>query len=106
MTKFARYLLLDKKTGMSCSPDMWSSVPIQDYSEDWWSTDDIDEIDKHLFEKYSVPEYIIKDIENVQQKSIENIFNYGVVDKSSISERKVNKSKSKYNEEINEPLWD
>lgn len=106
MTKFARYLLLDKKTGMSCSTDMWSSVPIQDYSEDWWSTDDIDEIDKHLFEKYSVPEYIIKDIENVQQKSIENIFNYGVVDKSSISEMKVNKSKSKYNEEINEPLWD
>lgn len=106
MTKFARYILLHNKNGAPNSRNIWSSVPIQDYYEDWWSTDDIDEIDKHLFEKYFVPEYIIKDIENVQRRSIENIFNYGVVDKSSISEKKENKSKSKNNEEINEPLWD
>ena len=103
LTKFARYLLLDNKTGIAAANKIWRSVPVQDYSEDWWSTDDINEIDKHLFDKYDVPEYIRKDIENVRSMDVEDIFNYGVVHKIEIK-KKI--TKSKHNEQVTEPLWD
>ena len=105
-SKFVRYLLLDKRRGISSSMQIWGSVPIQDYSEDWWKIDDINEIDKHLFDKYEIPEYIRKDIENVHSMSIDDIFNYDIVYKIENPKIKINKTKLKHNEEVIESLWD
>lgn len=77
MTKFVRFLLLDKKNGPSNSKSCWESVPKQNYKEEWWKEDDISKIDEHLFEKYSVPENIRECIRNgVQPKTITDIKNY------------------------------
>lgn len=59
------------------STQSWLSVPIQDYSEDWWGTDNIDDIDEHLFAKYELPEDVSDAIrKNIQRKTVSNILNY------------------------------
>lgn len=77
MTKFCRALLYRNKNSQDNSRDKWISVPIQTYTEDWWVTDDIDELDSHLFDKYKVPQNIRKFVmKNIQTKTIANIINY------------------------------
>lgn len=77
MSKFARALIMDNKFTIMNSKSIWKSVPIQDYSEVWWDSDDLDEIDNHLFDKYNIPEDIRDFIrKNIQPKSVKNIIGY------------------------------
>lgn len=75
MTKFARALLYLNKHSQH-STTSWGAVPVQDFSEDWWSKS-IQDIDEELMNKYSVPQDI-KDFvfNNIQTKTEENIVNY------------------------------
>lgn len=75
MTRFARGLLYVNKHSQH-STTSWGAVPIQDYSEGWWSGS-IDEIDNRLMEKYNIPDDVREFVfENIQQKSEKNIVNY------------------------------
>ena len=77
MSKFARALLLNNKFGFDNNSSVWKSVPIQDYTEDFWNSDNIDDIDEGLFNKYNVPENIRKFVrENIQPRTIDNILGY------------------------------
>lgn len=77
MSKFARALLLNNKFGFYNNSSIWKSVPIQDYTEDFWNSDNIDDIDEGLFDKYNVPEDIRKFVrENIQPRTIDNILGY------------------------------
>jgi len=74
MTRFARALLYVNKYSQHSTTD-WGAVPIQDFTEKWWS-ESIDEIEENLFNKYNVPENIRTFIrKNVQRKTEENIIN-------------------------------
>lgn len=94
LTKFSRSCLYVNKFSQM-STQSWGSVPIQDYTEDWWDIDNIDEIDEHLFDKYGVPEDIREFIrKNIQPRTINNIIGYmgesdyskAIVDESEDSE--------------------
>lgn len=75
MTKFVRALLFANKNSQH-STNAWGAVPIQDYTEEWWSKS-INEIDEQLIEKYNVPKYIANFVSNsIQRKSESNIVNY------------------------------
>ena len=75
MTKFLRALLYLNKTSRH-STTAWNAIPIQDFKERWWDKD-IEQIDKHLFEKYCIPDNIKKFIINkFQTKTVDNIINY------------------------------
>ncbi|MBQ9707291.1 MAG: Eco57I restriction-modification methylase domain-containing protein [Clostridia bacterium] len=75
MTRFVRALLFAKKNSQDNSKEKWISVPVQDYSEDWWDLS-IDEIEEHLFDKYSIPEDVrIFVRENIQKRDESNIRN-------------------------------
>ena len=75
MTRFVRALLFAKKNSQDNSKEKWISVPVQDYSEDWWNLS-IDEIEEHLFDKYSIPEDIrIFVREKIQKRDESNIRN-------------------------------
>ena len=75
MTKFCRALLYVNKFSQH-STSSWGAIPIQDYSEEWWS-ETIDKIDEHLFDKYCIPEEIRKFvIKNIQTKNESNIVNF------------------------------
>ena len=75
MTRFARGLLYMNKTTQH-STTAWGSIPIQDYSETWWS-ETINEIDEQLFKKYNIPDHIKQFVyKNIQQRSEANIINY------------------------------
>ena len=77
MSKFARALLLYNKFNYHNNKSIWKSVPIQDYTEDFWNSDNIDDIDEGLFNKYNVPEDIRKFVrENIQPRTIDNILGY------------------------------
>lgn len=77
MSKFARALLLDNKFDYHNNKSYWVSVPIQDYTEDFWNSDNIDDIDECLFDKYNVPEDIRQFVrDNIQQRTIDNILGY------------------------------
>lgn len=77
MSKFARALLMNNKFEFHNTKVDWKSVPVQDYSEDWWKTDDIDEIDEHLFDKYDITEDLREFVrKNIQPRTIKNIINY------------------------------
>ena len=77
MSKFARTLLLNNKFSFHNLKETWKSVPIQDYTEDFWNSDNIDDIDEGLFDKYNVPEDIRKFVrENIQPRTIDNILGY------------------------------
>lgn len=73
MTRFARSLLFINKYSQDNSKGAWVSVPLQDFSEYWW-TESIDSIDDHLFDKYNIPESIRRFvIDNIQQRTEDNI---------------------------------
>lgn len=75
MTRFTRALLFLNKFSQDNSKDKFKSIPIQDFTEKWWS-ESIDEIEENLFNKYNVPENIRTFIrKNVQRKTEENIIN-------------------------------
>ena len=77
MSKFARTLLLDNKFDFHNNKSSWKSVPIQDYTEDFWNSDNIDDIDNGLFDKYNVPEDIRKFVmDNIQPKTKNDILGY------------------------------
>lgn len=72
LTRFARACLYANKFSQH-STTSWGSVPIQDFSESWW-TKSIDEIEFYLFEKYGVPNHIREFIlKNIQKKKEMNI---------------------------------
>ena len=75
MTRFCRALLYANKVSQH-STTAWGAVPVQDYSEPWWSLS-IEEIDEKLMDKYAVPQPIrdfVKD--NIQTKNETNIVNF------------------------------
>lgn len=75
MTTFCRGLLYLNKYSQH-STSSWDAIPIQDYKEEWWDLS-IDEIDKKLFNKYDVPQYIQDFLfNNIQRKTILNIVNF------------------------------
>jgi len=75
MTKFLRALLYMNKTSQH-STSSWGAIPIQDYSEKWWSKS-VSEIDEELFNKYNIPQNIRDFVNNnIQTKTIANIINY------------------------------
>jgi hypothetical protein len=75
MTQFTRALLYFNKHSQH-STTAWGAVPIQDYSESWWS-ESIDKINSRLMEKYVIPNEVREFIsDNIQQKSEDNIVNY------------------------------
>lgn len=74
LTKFARAALYVNKISQM-STTAWGAVPVQDYSEDWWSKS-IAEIDECLFKKYNVPSDIAEFVrKNIQTKDESNIVN-------------------------------
>ena len=75
MTKFCRALLYLNKFSRH-STSSWGAIPIQDYSEEWW-TETITSIDEHLFKKYNVPQNIQDFVnKNFQTKNENNIVNF------------------------------
>lgn len=75
MTRFVRALLYVNKHSQH-STAAWGAVPIQDYSENWWS-ESIETIDQKLMDKYNISsdvrEYVFN---NIQQRYENNIVNY------------------------------
>ena len=77
MSKFARALLMNNKFDFIITKSAWKSVPIQDYTEDFWNSDNINDIDEGLFNKYNVPEDIRQFVrDNIQPKTVDNIIGY------------------------------
>ena len=75
MTKFFRALLFANKHSIINS-SAWTSVPVQNYSEEFWDLS-ISEIDKHLMNKYQIPLEIIELVdEYIQPRDETNIINY------------------------------
>lgn len=75
LTKFFRALLYRNKYSQH-STTAWKSIPVQDFSEDWWDAP-ISELENHLFDKYNVPESIrLFVLDNFQTKDESNIINF------------------------------
>ena len=92
MSKFARALLMDNKFTFDNTQSAWKSVPIQNYSEDFWNSDSIDDIDEGLFNKYNVPEELRKFVrEKIQPKTTADILGYDgkEIDFSKVKEEEV-----------------
>ena len=75
MTTFFRGLMFMNKDVKTSSRTAYTSVPVQDYKEDWWSGT-IESIDKHLYEKYNAMDLMVFFLENIQIKSENNIINF------------------------------
>lgn len=75
MTTFFRGLMYMGKDVKTSSRTAYAYVPIQNFSESWWS-DSIDSIDKHLFEKYGAIELMDYMRCNIQIRNEENILNF------------------------------
>lgn len=74
LTRFARALLYMNKHSRH-STTAWGAVPIQSFTESWWSQS-IADIDKRLMEKYNIPSNIQKFVfENIQERDENNIIN-------------------------------
>ena len=74
LTRFARALLYMNKHSRH-STTAWGAVPIQNFTESWWSQS-ITDIDKRLMEKYNIPSSIQKFVfENIQERDENNIIN-------------------------------
>lgn len=72
MTQFARALLYVNKYSQH-STTAFGSIPMQDFSEEWWDLS-IEEINDKLFDKYNVPENIRQEVNNnIQVKNEDNI---------------------------------
>ena len=68
---------MNNKFSIMVSKNVFKSIPIQDYSEDFWNSDNIDYIDECLFDKYNVPEDIRQFVrENIQPRTVDNIIGY------------------------------
>lgn len=68
LTKFFRALLFLNKNVKTASKECYSSIPVQDFSENWWN-DDISTINLKLYEKYEVPNPVREYInENIQDR--------------------------------------
>jgi hypothetical protein len=77
MSKFLRALLVIDKTSIINSLKCYNYIPVQDYSEDFWNSDNIDDIDNGLFDKYNVPEELRKFVkEKIQPKTTADILGY------------------------------
>ena len=77
MSKFLRALMFLKKFNIDATQKVYKEIPIQDYTEDFWNSDNIDDIDNGLFDKYNVPEDIRKFVrENIQPKTKDDILGY------------------------------
>ena len=80
MTKFFRALVMSLKTRKGCPNEVFKNVPLQDFHEGFWNSDDIDYIDECLFDKYDVPEHIREFVrKNIQSRTVNNIENYHTV---------------------------
>lgn len=75
MTTFFRGLLFMNKDVKTSSRTAYTSVPIQDFSEDWWD-ESIEIIDRHLFDKYDAPEIQDFFFNSIQLKTSDNIINF------------------------------
>lgn len=56
-TRFARYLTLQTITSQDLSPEKFMFVPIEDFTDNSdikWTLDNIDNIDRQLYDKYSI----------------------------------------------------
>lgn len=66
-TKFVRFLILQTVSGIDLSKERFMFVPIQDFTSesdiDWNKS--VEEIDKHLYEKYSLEDEEIEFIESI-----------------------------------------
>lgn len=105
MSKFARALLLNNKFGFDNNSSVWKSVPIQDFKEDWWNSDNIDDIDNGLFDKYNVPEDIRKFVrKNIQPKTTADILGYDGkdIDFSKVKEEEVEPEEKSYLDRMKE----
>lgn len=77
MSSFFRALLFLNKNQKGCTRKCYKYIPVQDFSEYFWNSDNIDDIDNGLFDKYNVPEEIRKFVrDNIQQRTIDNIIGY------------------------------
>ena len=77
MSNFFRTLLMNNKFSIMVSKNVFKSIPIQDYTEDFWNSDNIDDIDEGLFDKYNVPEEIRQFVrDNIQPRTIDDILGY------------------------------
>lgn len=80
ISRFFRAILMSEKTTKHTPRGTFKNIPKQDFHEDFWNSDDIDYIDKCLFDKYEIPENIRTFItEQMQKKSVNNIQNYHTV---------------------------
>ena len=80
LSRFLRAIISGEKTSSHTPQSAFKNVPVQDFHEDFWNSDDIDYIDECLFDKYGVPEYIREFIrKNIQRRTIDNIENYHTV---------------------------
>lgn len=77
MSKFFRALLIIDKTSIINSLKCYNYIPIQDYTEEFWNSDNINDIDEGLFNKYNVPEDIRQFVrDNIQPKTTDDILGY------------------------------
>ena len=86
-----------KKFNIDATQKVYKEIPIQDYSEDFWNSDNIDDIDEGLFNKYNVPEDIRKFVrENIQPKTKDDILGYDGkdIDFSKVKEEEVEPEES------------
>lgn len=75
ITPFARACLYETKETRLCTT-CWKNVPAQDYSEDWWD-ESVESINKHLYEKYNLPNNVRDFIDKwIQPLTVDNIINY------------------------------
>lgn len=78
ITPFARACLYETKETRLCTT-CWKNIPAQDYSEDWWD-ESVESINKHLYEKYNLPNNVRDFIDKrIQPLTIDNIINYNDV---------------------------
>lgn len=72
LTKHLRFCLFMAKTSQNSASDKWVYIPVEDFSEDWWESEDIETIDRNLSKKYGY-EDIRHVLENVQGMNWENV---------------------------------
>ena len=75
MTTFFRGLLFNSKVVKTSSKMAYSSIPIQDFTEEWWE-ETIEFIDKKLFEKYKIQDLYDFFKKNIQIRNEGNICNF------------------------------
>ena len=73
MTRFTRALIFKHKFSHNNTRVAYTSVPKQDFTEDWWNLS-IEEINEKLFDKYGIPQDVRDQVNaNIQTKDESNI---------------------------------